>query len=48
MRTNLRFLIAVICQYIRKSHLAPMELPVGIILSKIGAPYFIYLLVKNI
>ncbi|MFE4077127.1 MULTISPECIES: hypothetical protein [Peribacillus] len=24
-----------------------MEFPVGIILSKIGAPYFIYLLVKN-
>ncbi|MBT2617012.1 MULTISPECIES: iron chelate uptake ABC transporter family permease subunit [unclassified Bacillus (in: firmicutes)] len=28
--------------------MAPIELPVGIILSIIGAPYFIYLLVKNI
>jgi iron complex transport system permease protein len=28
--------------------MAPMELPVGIIFSIIGAPYFIYLLVKNI
>ncbi|MFJ9386873.1 iron chelate uptake ABC transporter family permease subunit [Peribacillus sp. NPDC101481] len=25
-----------------------MELPVGIIVSILGAPYFIYLLVKNI
>lgn len=28
--------------------MAPMELPVGIIVSILGAPYFIYLLVKNI
>lgn len=28
--------------------MAPMELPVGIIVSVLGAPYFIYLLVKNI
>ena len=27
--------------------MAPMELPVGIIVSILGAPYFIYLLVKN-
>ncbi|MFJ8071749.1 iron chelate uptake ABC transporter family permease subunit [Peribacillus sp. NPDC096447] len=28
--------------------MTPMELPVGIIVSILGAPYFIYLLVKNI
>lgn len=28
--------------------MAPMELPVGIIVSILGAPYFIFLLVKNI
>ncbi|PEZ72722.1 iron ABC transporter permease [Bacillus sp. AFS017274] len=28
--------------------MAPMELPVGIIVSILGAPYFIYLLLKNI
>lgn len=28
--------------------MAPMELPVGIVVSILGAPYFIYLLVKNV
>ncbi|WHY59246.1 iron chelate uptake ABC transporter family permease subunit [Peribacillus simplex] len=28
--------------------MAPMESPVGIIVSILGAPYFIYLLLKNI
>ena len=27
---------------------APMELPVGIVVSILGAPYFIYLLIKNV
>lgn len=28
--------------------MAPMELPVGLVVSIIGAPYFIYLLIKNV
>ncbi|WP_281278912.1 iron chelate uptake ABC transporter family permease subunit [Ectobacillus funiculus] len=28
--------------------MAPMELPVGIVVSILGAPYCIYLLVRNI
>lgn len=28
--------------------MAPMELPVGIVVSILGAPYFIYLLIKNV
>jgi ABC-type cobalamin transport system permease subunit len=28
--------------------MAPMELPVGIVVSILGAPYFIYLLIRNV
>ncbi|PAK39697.1 iron chelate uptake ABC transporter family permease subunit [Peribacillus simplex] len=45
---NLRFLIAVICRYFRKSHHGTGGIAGGEYRSILGAPYFIYLLVKNI
>ncbi|QNK90722.1 iron chelate uptake ABC transporter family permease subunit [Sporosarcina sp. resist] len=33
--------------WIRKAIFAPAELPVGIVISIIGVPYFIYLLIRN-
>lgn len=40
-------LLILIADTLGRIIMAPVELPVGIILSIIGAPYFIYLLLKN-
>ncbi len=37
----------LICDAISRVALPPMEIPIGIITSLLGAPYFIYLIVKN-
>ncbi|MNP34052.1 Iron-uptake system permease protein FeuC [compost metagenome] len=38
--------LLVISDYIAKTVFAPSELPVGIVISLIGIPYFLYLLAK--
>ena len=40
-------LILVVADMIGKNLLEPSEIPVGIVVSAIGAPYFIYLLIKT-
>lgn len=37
----------LICDAIARTALPPMEIPIGIITSLFGAPYFIYLIIKN-
>ncbi len=37
----------LICDAIARTALPPTEIPIGIITSLLGAPYFIYLIVKN-
>ncbi len=37
----------VVCDAIARSLLPPMEIPIGIMTSVVGAPYFIYLIIKN-
>jgi len=37
-------LFLLICDYIARTWFAPYELSVGIILSFVGAPFFVYLL----
>lgn len=41
-------LLLLLADTIGRVIFAPMELPVGIIVSILGAPYFIYLLLKNV
>ena len=38
--------MVVICDFIGKTIFAPAELPVGIVISIIGVPYFVYLLYR--
>ena len=40
-------LFLVWCDTIARSIIAPAELPVGVVTSLLGAPFFIYLLIKN-
>jgi|SRR5699024_1711561 len=40
-------LLVITSDFIAKTAFAPIELPVGIIISIIGVPYFIYLLIKE-
>ncbi|WP_226035532.1 FecCD family ABC transporter permease [Aquibacillus saliphilus] len=40
-------LLLVVADIIGKNLLAPSEIPVGIVVSALGAPYFIYLLIKT-
>lgn len=40
-------LLVITSDFIAKTVFAPIELPVGIVISIIGVPYFIYLLVKD-
>ncbi|HWQ42069.1 MAG TPA: iron chelate uptake ABC transporter family permease subunit, partial [Desulfosporosinus sp.] len=40
-------LLVLISDFIAKTVFAPAELPVGIVISIIGVPYFLYLLVKG-
>ncbi|MDF0605349.1 iron ABC transporter permease [Neisseriaceae bacterium TC5R-5] len=41
-------LLAISADWLARSLLAPIELPVGVITSLLGAPFFLYLLRKNI
>ncbi|MEH6940619.1 FecCD family ABC transporter permease [Bacillus sp. JJ722] len=40
-------LLVIVSDFIAKNIFAPAELPVGIVISIIGVPYFLYLLVKT-
>lgn len=40
-------LLVIVSDFIAKTVFAPAELPVGIVISIIGVPYFLYLLVKT-
>ncbi|MGM9923657.1 MAG: FecCD family ABC transporter permease [Bacillus sp. (in: firmicutes)] len=40
-------LLVIVSDFIAKNIFAPAEIPVGIIISLIGVPYFLYLLVKT-
>lgn len=40
-------LLVVIADFVAKNVFTPVELPVGIVISMIGVPYFLYLLVKQ-
>ncbi|EZH67402.1 iron ABC transporter permease [Bacillaceae bacterium JMAK1] len=40
-------LILLFADYIARNMLAPSEIPVGIVVAIIGAPYFLYLLIKT-
>lgn len=40
-------LLCVVCDLIARTLFAPYELPVGIVLSFIGAPFFVYLLIRR-
>lgn len=37
----------MVCDAIARTAVPPMEIPIGIITSVVGAPYFIYLIIKN-
>ncbi|MCK8059275.1 MULTISPECIES: iron ABC transporter permease [unclassified Fusibacter] len=37
----------LVCDAVARTAIIPMEIPIGIITSAIGAPYFIYLIVRN-
>ncbi|MGE7604539.1 FecCD family ABC transporter permease [Peribacillus sp. NPDC097675] len=39
--------LVIVSDYIAKTVFAPAELPVGIVISIIGVPYFLYLLIKE-
>jgi iron complex transport system permease protein len=39
--------IVMICDTLSRTLFAPMEIPVGIIMSALGAPFFLYLLRKK-
>jgi iron complex transport system permease protein len=39
--------ILLLCDTIARVLFAPMEIPVGIIMSALGAPFFLYLLRKG-
>ncbi|WP_138420076.1 FecCD family ABC transporter permease [Aquibacillus sediminis] len=40
-------LLLIVADMIGKNLMAPSEIPVGIVISALGAPYFIYLLIKT-
>ncbi|MEC0495714.1 iron chelate uptake ABC transporter family permease subunit, partial [Bacillus glycinifermentans] len=40
-------LLLLLADLIGKTLLAPSEIPVGLVISVLGAPYFIYLLMKT-
>lgn len=40
-------LMVIVSDYIARTVFSPAELPVGIVISIIGVPYFIYLLFKD-
>ncbi|GAE28815.1 ABC-type Fe3+-siderophore transport system [Halalkalibacter hemicellulosilyticusJCM 9152] len=39
-------LLLLVADTIGRNALAPSEIPVGLVVSALGAPYFIYLLIK--
>lgn len=40
-------ILVVIADFLGRTMFAPLELPCGIITATVGAPYFVYLLIKN-
>ena len=47
METQIGTLLLLIADTISRNLLAPIEIPVGIVVSIIGVPYFIYLMLVN-
>ena len=39
--------LVALCDLVSRTAFAPYELPVGVMLSLLGGPFFFYLLVKN-